>query len=263
MMCPQSAPFNRLYVFGDSYSDIGEGYLDGNGPTAVAYLAQRLGFTLHPSTAAATSGKSLDFAVSGAQTGASSGHKVESALLGYGMKNQVQDFVAKVRSSAIKFEPDKTLFFIAGGLNDRQLPSAESVANLKSEIKTLYAAGGRQFLLALLPTVVPACKVVGQRLNPELTQIPPELAAQLPQAHIALSHWGPFFDEVLRDPSHYGFKNTTQACAGRAIFHEDTTACSTPEAYFYYHADHPSTAAHKAVGEKLYREALDFGAQRN
>ena len=42
------APIHRMYVFGDSYSDIGEGYLDGNGPTAVAYLAQHLGFTLVP-----------------------------------------------------------------------------------------------------------------------------------------------------------------------------------------------------------------------
>ena len=30
--------YSRLYVFGDSYSDIGAGYIDGNGPTAVAYL---------------------------------------------------------------------------------------------------------------------------------------------------------------------------------------------------------------------------------
>ena len=32
-----SAPttrYSRLYVFGDSYSDIGAGYIDGNGPTA-------------------------------------------------------------------------------------------------------------------------------------------------------------------------------------------------------------------------------------
>ena len=36
----------RLYVFGDSYSDIGEGYLDGDGPTAVAYFAKRLGLSV-------------------------------------------------------------------------------------------------------------------------------------------------------------------------------------------------------------------------
>ena len=36
-------PYAMLYVFGDSYSDSGAGYVDGNGPTAVVYLAQRLG----------------------------------------------------------------------------------------------------------------------------------------------------------------------------------------------------------------------------
>ena len=30
-----AAPYDRIYVFGDSYSDTGAGYLDGNGPTAV------------------------------------------------------------------------------------------------------------------------------------------------------------------------------------------------------------------------------------
>ena len=44
-----AAPYDRIYVFGDSYSDIGAGYLDGNGPTAVAYLAERLGIPLLPS----------------------------------------------------------------------------------------------------------------------------------------------------------------------------------------------------------------------
>lgn len=44
LLCSTKAP-NRevLYVFGDSYSDSGAGYLDGNGPTAVVYLATSLG----------------------------------------------------------------------------------------------------------------------------------------------------------------------------------------------------------------------------
>ena len=37
-----AAPYTQLYVFGDSYSDSGSGYLDTNGPTAVAYLAEHL-----------------------------------------------------------------------------------------------------------------------------------------------------------------------------------------------------------------------------
>ena len=61
--------YTRLYVFGDSYSDIGAGYIDGNGPTAVAYLGWLMGLQGAPSKAANAAGKSLVFAVSGAGTG--------------------------------------------------------------------------------------------------------------------------------------------------------------------------------------------------
>src|SRR4051812_26247773 len=68
-------PFTMLYVFGDSYSDSGSGYVDGNGPTAVVYLAQRLGipFTWYGDPNSA--GKGLNFAVSGAQSGAGPGRR--------------------------------------------------------------------------------------------------------------------------------------------------------------------------------------------
>src|SRR5262245_23703676 len=61
--------YSRLYVFGDSYSDIGAGYIDGNGPTAVAYLGWLMGLQVASSKAPDASGKSLIFAVSGAGTG--------------------------------------------------------------------------------------------------------------------------------------------------------------------------------------------------
>lgn len=248
------APVHRMYVFGDSYSDIGEGYLDGNGPTAVAYLAKRLGFTLVPANAANTTNQSLDFAISGAQTGSGAGKKIDNSLLGYGMRNQVDDFAARVNAHTIAFDPATTLFFIAGGLNDRNLPSAITVANLSDEIKSLYALGARRFAVALLPTAIPAFSAVGIRLNPALTRIPEELSSQLAGAKIVLSHWGPFYDDVMEHPSQYGITNTTDACAGRAIFHQDATPCTSSETHFYFHSGHPSTATHKAVGDKLYEE---------
>jgi phospholipase/lecithinase/hemolysin len=192
--------------------------------------------------------------VSGAQTGRGSGRSVESAMLGYGMVNQVDDFAARVSSGNIKFNPETTLFFIAGGLNDRKLESATTIGNLEGEIKKLYRVGARHFALALLPTAIPAFSAVGERLNPELSKIPGEIAGQIPGAHIYLSHWGPFFDEVMHDPATYGITNTKDACAGREIFHQDTTPCAHPGAFFYYHAGHPSTAVHKVVGDKLYAE---------
>jgi phospholipase/lecithinase/hemolysin len=249
-------PINRIYVFGDSYSDTGAGYLDGNGPTAVAYLAGRLGMSLMLPNDPNANANSINFAVSGAQTGRGAGPKVKDALVGRGMVDQVEDFASRVQSKAIGFDRDHTLFFLAGGLNDRRVPSAETVANLKGEITRLYGLGARRFRLALLPTAIPAFSEVGLRLNPELQRIPSEVEAELPGAQVSISHWGPFFDEVMRSPSEYRIENTKDACAGRAIFDEDATPCAKPSAYYYYHAGHPSTAVHKVVGEKVYAEII-------
>jgi phospholipase/lecithinase/hemolysin len=251
---PREGRIERLYVFGDSYSDNGAGYVDGDGPTAVAYLARRLGFDLKPATATGAPSDSLNFAVSGAQTGRGAGRKIKESLLGRGMVEQVDDFVARVQTRKVVFDPKSTLFFLAGGLNDRRLASADTVANLEAEIRKLYEAGARRFRVALLPTAIPSFSEVGLRLNPELRRIPDEIRKALPEAQIALSNWGPDFDEVMRNPSRYGIENTTDKCAGRALFDENATPCAKPAAYYYYHAGHPSTAVHKAVGDMLYDE---------
>jgi len=192
--------------------------------------------------------------VSAAQTGRGAGRKVKDSLLGRGMMDQVDDFVARVKARQVEFAPKTTLFFLAGGLNDGRLPSAETVANLEAEIRKLYEAGARRFQVALLPTAIPAFSAVGQRLNPELRGIPVQVKQELPEAEIGLSNWGGFFDEVMRNPSRYGIENTTEKCAGRDLFGEDSKPCARPSAYFYYHSGHPSTAVHKIVGDKVYDE---------
>jgi phospholipase/lecithinase/hemolysin len=257
-------PVSRMYIFGDSYSDTsdtGAGYLDGNGPTAAAYFAQRLGLKIALPRDAGADSMSLNFAVSGAQTGRGAGRKVKDALLGRGMMDQVEEFAARVESGAIRFDPSATLFFLAGGLNDRKLPDAETAANLKSQLRQLYSRGARRFLLATLPTAIPAFREVGLRLNPVLESIHREMEAELPGAILRLSCWGEFFDEVMRSPAAFGIENTTDACAGRAIFDQPVNACANPHAYYYYHAGHPSTAVHKVVGEKLYAEFTAGGIQ--
>jgi cholinesterase len=250
-------PYSMLYVFGDSYSDIGAGYVDGNGPTAVAYLAQRLDIPFTYYGDARSKGKGLDFAVSGAKTGAAPGTRhAHGEFLDRGMRNQVDDFAALVKAGKIHFDPKQTMFFLAGGLNDRSLPDGETKANLEGEIDTLYALGARRFMVALLPVKIPAFATAGERFNPELAKIPAEMRARHPDIQIANSNWGPFFDEVIEHPAKYGLTDTTSTCAGRLLRDEDPTPCASPETHFYYHAGHPSTVAHKAVGNLLYQEAI-------
>jgi len=178
-------------------------------------------------------------------------------LLGRGIRNQVLDFTQQVKSGHLRFNPDRTLFFIAGGLNDGNLPTATTIANLEDEIRQLYDAGGRFFLVALLPTKIPAFSDVGVRLNPALSGIPEDLRLALPSAHLSISKWGEYFDQVMEKPAQYGITNTTDRCAGREIFGEDASPCASPDTYFYYHAGHPSTAVHKIVARKLEQEVAN------
>ena len=135
--------YSRLYVFGDSYSDIGAGYIDGNGPTAVAYLGWLMGLQVASSKTASAAGKSLVFAVSGAGTGEGTGRQVKDALLGYGMMNQVRDFAARVKAGEMTFDPQTTLFFLpADSTMDGGTPRSRSPISGRSSRCFVSSAGG-------------------------------------------------------------------------------------------------------------------------
>jgi len=248
-----TTPYTRLYVFGDSYSDIGAGYIDGNGPTAVAYLGWQMGLQVASSKAANAAGKSLVFAVSGAGTGEGEGRHVKEAVLGYGMMNQVRDFAARVKSGDIRFDPQSTLFFIAGGLNDGRLHTEQTIANLRRLVETIRDLGGRHVTVAQLPTKIPPFAAVALRLNPALRQFADREGRSL-GVDLWMNHWGRGFDDVMEHPAAYGIANTTDACAGRALFDQDPTPVGDPATFFFFHEGHPSTAVHRIVGRKLFEE---------
>jgi len=262
----EARDWQAIYAFGDSYTDSGAGYLDGNGPTAIVYLAKSLNVPFTYAGATNATDKGLNFAVSGAQTGESNGFYVRpgsmacgtsEALLGRGMRTQVEDFAKHVQSGKIHFDARKTLFFLAGGLNDHDTSTETTISNLKSEIQELYNVGGRLFLVALLPVKIPAFAEVSTRLNPAIANIPDDVRPALPGIHIGLSRWGEYYDRVMAEHAKYGIVNVTDRCAGRAIFGEDAIPCTAPDAYFYFHEGHPSTAVHRIVGLELKREVQE------
>jgi phospholipase/lecithinase/hemolysin len=178
-------------------------------------------------------------------------------MLSIGMRNQVDNFVAFTKTKDIPpIDPANTMFFFLGGLNDRGKPDGYTRTNIEDEIDTLYALGARRFMVALLPTKIPQFATAGAAFNPELAHIPAEELAKHPDIRIANSDWGLFLDEVFTNPAKYGITDTIHPCAGRAIHHEDTTPCASPDTHFFYHEGHPSTAVHRAVGDMLYHEAI-------
>ncbi len=261
-VAPESAtsshPYTMLYVFGDSYSDSGAGYVDADGPTAVVYLAQRLGIPFTYNGDPGSAGKGLNFAVSAASSGKGAGRALATGgTLGFGMKNQIESFVRYLKDGAIpKMDAANTMFFFAGGLNDGGRPEGFVRTNIEAEIDTLYELGARRFMVAILPVKIPSFAGAGRRVNPELEKIPGEERAKHPDIRIANSQWGPFFDEVITNPAKYGLTDAATPCSDRPFGPQKITTCTNPDAHFYYHEGHPSTAAHRAVGEMLYREAV-------
>ena len=116
--------FDALYSFGDSYIDSGNLYSltrlppsppynrrNSNGPTAVEYLAQDLGIPFTYSRSPDRAGKSLNYAIAGAETGT-----FNNVLgSGFGQQNQVQTFLTDVGSGAVTFRPASTLFILEAG----------------------------------------------------------------------------------------------------------------------------------------------------
>ena len=172
------------------------------------------------------------------------------------MKDQVEEFAALLNSGRLKFDPAQTMFFLAGGLNDRGTPPGYTRTNEEEEIDTLYALGARRFIVALLPTQIPAFASAGTQFNPEMARIPAEERAKHPDIRIATSNWGLFFDQVITHPAQYGLTDTTTPCAHLPSLAMDASHCPSPETHFYFYTAHPSTAAHRAVGNLLYKEAL-------
>jgi len=235
---------NDLFVFGDSYSDTGSGVklVDPGGTTAVGYLAQNFGITLttRQNTNPGTNG--VNFAESGA--------RINNGSSPRNLTQQVAEFQALVQNNKVQFNPNTTLFFLAGGLNDhKQITSAQANAATAAQVATLYSLGARIFEIATLPKGISAFTDSANNFNPGFAALVPQLQALYPDAVFNLSNWGPDYDDILAHPANYGITNTTNACSGPPV-------CAHPEQYFYYVNSHPSNAAHHIVGNELYSEVL-------
>jgi cholinesterase len=247
----RAVDINDLFVFGDSYSDTGAYVKLTNGETAVWYLAQAYGITLDTSKTADPGTNGVNFAQSGARVNVGPTPPATQPL---SLTQQVAQFEAYVNSGDVVFNPNTSLFFLLGGLNDHNLvTAAQNNAATEQQVATLYSLGARVFEIALLPADIPGFTDSAANLNPGYESLVPELQKLFPDATFGLSNWGPDYDQILNNPSDYGLTNTTDPC-DNLFASPPAPACSTPNQYFYYYNSHPSDAVHRIVGGELATE---------
>jgi phospholipase/lecithinase/hemolysin len=216
-------------------------------------LAQNFGITLTTSKNSDPGTDGVNFAESGARVfvGPNPPNTQPRSLT-----QQVGEFENYVNNDEVTFDPDSTLFFLAGGLNDHNLVSSTDVnAATTSQVSTLYSLGARIFEIALLPQGIPAFTNSALNFNPGYEALVPELQAEFPDATFGLSDWGPDYDNIIMNPSEFGMTNVTDPCRASS-----SMICSTPDTYFYYFNSHPSDASHHIVGNDLFTEVLGLPA---
>ncbi len=244
-----AATFDAIQIFGDSFSDTGAGFALTDGGTAASYLAEYFGNPAVLPDTPAPGDSSINFAESGARVGIE-----ETADSPTSLTNQVDAYVDLVESGAASFDPATTLFFLSGGLNDHLEPAGNVTADYREQVADLVGLGADYIQIALLPREVPAFTDSADNLNPAYRALVGELDAQYGDVSVTLSQWGTYFDDIILNPDAYGFTNVTDACLDG--FGEGATICASPETYFYYYSAHPSDAAHRVVGQRLYEDTL-------
>ncbi|WP_088891563.1 SGNH/GDSL hydrolase family protein [Leptolyngbya ohadii] len=278
-----AAPFEKLYVFGDSLSDTGNvfnaskqflgtgspppPYYEGrfsNGPVWIDYLAQKLNLTPQPIAVLENPqnqenpSESVNFAYGGATTGTSSSLNAVVP----GLQTQVREFKQLLANQAA--DPN-ALFVIWMGANDylsavnradaaTEPNPAVPVQNITVAIESLYQSGARHFLVANLPDLgeTPLAKQQGNRVVQTLTQLSDRHNQLLSQRLDELQRNLPDL-HLLRLDIGKLYVNTAEAqtfdlsnpCYSRAT----GAVCAQPDRHLFWDNLHPTTAAHREISE--------------
>jgi phospholipase/lecithinase/hemolysin len=259
----QPEPINQLYVFGDSLSDVGTvfratggmypsnpTYYQGrysNGRVWVEYLADRLHLS---------SKETNNFAYGGATTG-SNGNSLVPGLL-----TQVQSFTQTHQQS----NPN-ALYVLWAGAND-YLQGVSSptvpVENVIGGIASLAGVGAKKILVANLPDLgqLPATRTsansaslstLTQAHNQGLRRSLKLLSQQYSDLQIVTLDANKLYREAITNPAAFGFTNVISACLS------GSRACSNPDHFLFWDGIHPTTAAHRILGEAAFSAIQDGG----
>ena len=256
-------PINQLYVFGDSLSDVGtvfqtsggmyppqQTYFQGrysNGRIWVEYLAERLKIK---------SSQVNNFACGGATSGS------ENNTFVPGLLTQVQSFTKKHPRTL----PNNALYVLWAGAND-YLQGVSSVTvpveNMTRAISSIANIGAKNILVANIPDLgqLPATRnsVNSARLsalttahNQSLRRKLKLLAQQYPHLQIVMLDANTLYSLAIAQKAAFGFTNVQSACLS------NNRTCGNPDQFLFWDGIHPTTAAHRILGERAF-SVLEVG----
>lgn len=292
----------NIYAFGDSLSDPGNvfsasalvagtglpppPYFEGrfaNGYLWVDYLAERLGLHLLPIAQLQDQRSAISFAYGGATSG--SENVINTALPG--LLQEIEQFQQFIAPDSLTPESLYTLWIGANDyLPDRladSLPDSlpegnsalrnkttQSIANIITAIRSLYALGARRFVVVNLPALgaTPLAQSLGQETALLLNQITQQhnlaldrqlegLEQTLPDLHLTRLDVEQLFEQAIQ--GQFAFTNVKSPCFNRTT----KQVCANPDQYLFWDALHPTTAAHRIVAELAAEKLLQAQPQRS
>jgi len=275
---PADAAPRTIYAFGDSLTDTGNFSLStfgvfplsppyapgrfSNGQLWIERVAAAYGTQMTPSLAGGN-----NYAFGGATTG---------GTVPPGVTFQTLDYLR--RQGANSADPE-ALYIVYGGGNDvrNELTSAlppEALAaaateNVRQAITNLAQAGAEYIMVPNLsdlaltpesiaggPEMMERATVLSAAFNTALTGVLAGLEAAFPVDLITLDVRS-LFNSVAADPAMYGLTNVNSPCFSGAV-DRPGTVCANPDEYMFWDAVHPSTVAHRILGDFALEALSDW-----
>jgi outer membrane lipase/esterase len=265
---PNATYFQGRFSNGPVFVEYLWGLLSGSPPGAPGPVSPSL------AVGALAPGQAVSFAFGGSGTGITS--VTPTGFQVPGLLNQVGTFRLLRPNRALAAS---ALYVISSASNDylfapRNAPVAPplSVARISAAIGQLYEMGGRTFVVLNVPDLgrLPLTwnspdwrrlSAMSERHNEMLARALPALAARLPGARIvvadlqaAAQHLPPGMELTIPALDTFpGFAPTTSVC----LFVHPATCPDAPAfnidpRYFYWDAEHPTTAVHQLLAGFLY-----------
>ena len=250
----QTRSYDALYVFGDSYCDVGNLFLAtggaeaappyyngrfSNGPIWLDHVAGFLGLPLKPSLL-----KGTDYAFGGAWV-----TQPESVTGVPSVPEQVELYLSQHNAKA---DPN-ALYILEGGGNDILDTTSGSPEAMGKEIaegiahseRLLREAGAKHlvipdlFNVGLLPAAagnMSFAKTASGSANNALDELL-ALEQRIEGIHIVRMNVFSLLNAVVADPTHFGFTDITHPCL-------TTTMCADPDHTFFWDPHHPTEFGH-------------------